>query len=308
MPKTVHVFTPVFHDVPSFLRLRENVRAALPAGFTPRFHLLDDTAGADHAVRGISFPDVTVETMPFNVGHQRALVYGIRRFIMAGIPASSVIVSMDADGEDRPEDLPALIQELVAHEDELPIVLARRTKRKESIFFKTFYFIYRHVYRALTGTVIRTGNYAVMHPQAIARIVMHPYFDLSYASTLFALGTNLRFVPCPRGVRYEGRSKMNFSRLAIHGVRMLMPFMDRIAIRGIVGFSFFFALSVLSFGALVAAHEIWSETVPTWVMMAAALSLVMSFLSICSFVILITVSANMQAMAMSRLETGNPGP
>jgi hypothetical protein len=264
--------------------------------------VLDDSAGEDPALGGLGLADVTVVPMPFNLGHQRALVYGLRCFL-AGNRGDDVVVTMDADGEDRPEDLPALLAEYLRHEAARPIVLAKRTRRKESLFFKAFYFLYKRVFRALTGTVIQTGNYAVLHSGAIAKIVVHPYFDLAYASTLFSLGTRVHLVPCPRGVRYEGRSKMNFSRLAIHGVRMLMPFMDRIAIRGVVAFSLFFGLSVAGCAALVAAHLLGARPMPGWVLLGAVLSVVTSFLSICNFAILITVFANVQGMAMSRLES-----
>ncbi|MGZ3737722.1 MAG: glycosyltransferase, partial [Bdellovibrionota bacterium] len=264
MQRSVHFFTPVYFDSPSFLQLRENILKLLPSGFTAHFHLLDDTAGEDPALRGLSLPGVTVLPMPFNLGHQRALVYGLRCFLAEGNHGDSLVVTMDADGEDRPEDLPALFEKYLQNEKVRPIVLAKRTRRKESLFFKTFYFLYKRVFRALTGTLIQTGNFAVLNSGAIAKIIFHPYFDLAYASTLFSLGTNLQLVPCPRGVRYEGRSKMNFSRLAIHGVRMLMPFMDRIAIRGVVAFSLFFGLSVVGCFALTLVHVHGIYAVPNW--------------------------------------------
>lgn len=304
MQRNVHFFTPVYFDAPSFLKLRENILAKLPAGFNAHFHLLDDTAGEDPAARAISLPDVNVLPMPFNLGHQRALVYGLRRFL-AEKPGDCVVVTMDADGEDRPEDLPSLLAKYVAHEAERPIVLAKRTRRKESLFFKAFYFLYKRIFRALTGTVIQTGNFAVLNSAAIAKIIVHPYFDLAYASTLFSLGTNVKLVPCPRGSRYEGRSKMNFSRLAIHGVRMLMPFMDHIAIRGVVAFSAAFALSTAGMAFLAVLRVGGYYPVPNWLLVGSTLAFVMSFVGICSFAILITVFANVQGVAMARLETGN---
>ena len=302
MQRSVHFFSPVYFDTPSFLQLRLNILAQLPAGFTARFHLLDDTAGEDPALRLISLPDVTVLSMPFNLGHQRAVVYGLRRFLTEN-RCECLVVTMDADGEDRPEDLPALFTKYLEHEEVWPIVLAKRTRREESLVFKSFYFLYKRAFRALTGTVIQTGNFAVLHSGAIAKIIYHPYFDLSYASTLFSIGTNLQFVPCPRGKRYEGRSKMNFSRLAIHGVRMLMPFMDQIAIRGVVAFSALFGFSVLACLTVAVLRIGGYYAVPGWLWVSALLSFVMSFLGICNFAILITIFANVQGVAMARLES-----
>ena len=298
--KHAHFFIPVFLDTESFLILRERILQALPPPWQASFHLLDDTAGQDPEVaKARSLPDVSVVTMPYNFGHQRALVHGLREFLTEGRP-DCLIVTMDADGEDRPEDLPALLSAWEKQGDQSVVVLAKRTKREETIFFKVFYHLYKRVFRFLTGTVIQTGNYAVYHSSVASRILNHPYFELSYASTLFALGSRLVFVPCPRGVRYKGHSRMNFSRLAIHGVRMLMPFMDRIAIRGVLGFAFLTALSAAACLALAACRVLDLYPVPNWAVLSVVLLFVMSFLSVCNFVILITIFANVQGMAMAR--------
>jgi hypothetical protein len=307
MQRSVHFFSPVYFDLPSFLQLRLNILSKLPAGFDAHFHLLDDTAAQDPALRTLNLPNVTVLSTPFNLGHQRALVYGLRRFL-AESHGDSLVVTMDADGEDRPEDLPALFAKYLEHEKARPIVLAKRTQRRESAVFKAFYFLYKRAFRALTGTVIQTGNFAVLHSGAIAKIIYHPYFDLAYASTLFSLGTSLQFVPCPRGKRYEGRSKMNFARLAIHGVRMLMPFMDQIAIRGVVAFSALFGFSVVACAAVALLRLSGIYAVPNWVLLGSLFSFAMSFLGICNFAILITIFANVQSVAMARLDSQPQGP
>ena len=304
--KRAHFFVPVYLDTESFLILRERILQVLPGGWEARFHLLDDTAGQDPGVGAArAFSDITVETMPYNMGHQRALVHGLRGFLSEG-DAGCLLVTMDADGEDRPEDLPALFAAWEKQGDPHAIVLAKRTQRRESLFFKTFYFFYKNVFRFLTGTVIQTGNFALYHSSVGARILFHPYFDLSYASTLFALGSRLVFVPCPRGSRYKGRSRMNFSRLAIHGVRMLMPFMDRIAIRGVLAFAFLTAVSFAACLGLAAARVFGLCHVPNWLLVSATLAFVMSFLSISNFVILITVFANVQGMAMAKAGPREP--
>ncbi len=301
-PKEAHFFIPVYLDTESFLILRERILAAIPSPWTARFHLLDDSSGQDPDLSAArALPDVTVVTMPYNLGHQRALVHGLRDFLSDSDP-SCLIVTMDGDGEDRPEDLPALFEAWEKEKNLHAVVLAKRTRRKETLVFKAFYALYKRVFRFLTGTVIQTGNYALYHSSVGARILLHPYFDLSYASTLFALGSRLVFVPCPRGSRYKGQSRMNFSRLAIHGVRMLMPFMDRIAIRGVLGFALLSLISALLCVALAVARIGGTYPVPNWLILSAVFAFMMSFLSVCNFAILITIFANVQGVAMARLQ------
>lgn len=306
--QTAHFFVPVYHDTESFLILREKVLAALPAPWEARFHLLDDSAGQDSGIATArALAGVEIITMPYNMGHQRALVHGLREWLTEGRP-EGLVVSMDGDGEDRPDDLPALIATWEKQRDRHAIVLAKRTSRIETVLFKTSYLLYKNAFRFLTGTVIQTGNYAVYHSSVASRILFHPYFDLSYASTLFALGSHLVFVPCPRGQRYQGRSKMNFSRLAIHGVRMFMPFMDRIAIRGVLVFSAIAALTGAAGLGLGVARLAGLLPVPGLWLLALGLAFATSFLAICSCAILITIFANVQGVAMARARAGAQEP
>ena len=71
--------------------------------------------GSDSSVQRRSASDwarppahVTVLQPPFNLGHQRALVYALRK-ALPQIADEDAVVTLDADGEDRPEDLPRLL-------------------------------------------------------------------------------------------------------------------------------------------------------------------------------------------------------
>ncbi len=300
-PNVLHFFFPLYFDIPSLLQVREKILASIPEGKTVHFHVLDDSAGSDPRLSSLSsFDDITLLEMPHNLGHQRALVFGLRKFLK-GNKMDALVITMDSDGEDNPADLPALLR---AYDGDgcRPLVLAQRTGRKVSFTFRVFYFFYKRVFWALTGTVIETGNFALYHAQEMKRIIFHPYFVLSYASTLVALGRNKRFVPCARAARLEGYSKMNFVNLAIHGIRMLMPFIDKIAVRGVLVFSFLFTFALLALIVLFAIYSFQLYPVPPWLLLSSLMVLMICFLSICNFVVLVTVFANVQSLALSRLE------
>ena len=169
----------------------------------------------------------------------------------------TLVVTLDADGEDRPEDLPRLLALLAAKpEAERKVVLALRAKRRESLGFKVLYQLFRLLFRSLTGATVRSGNFVAMPGSIAKRALLHPTFDLAYSSAILALDLPIEYVPCERGERCELHSKMTYGRLAMHGLRMLMPFTDRIAIRALVAFVFFGVL-----GALLALVVIFLEAV-----------------------------------------------
>jgi len=302
------IVTPVYRDVRSFILLRERLLEVLSdsrdAEARPvRFVAIDDTAGQDPEIpelRGLS--DVTVLQPPFNLGHQRAIVYALRK-MLPRIGEDDIVVTLDADGEDRPADLPRLLAALRGgSQPQATVALALRTKRRESIGFKLMYRLFRLLFRALTGTTVRSGNFAAMPGSVAKRALLHPTFDLSYSSAILALDIPIEFVPCERGERYEGRSKMTFGRLAMHGLRMLMPFTDRIAIRALAVFVFFLVLGAALALAVVCVKLFTASAVPGWASFTALGSLIVSLVALGNFVTLFVLFSQTRAVSLASIE------
>ena len=300
------IVAPVYRDIESFLILRERVTTILgfdePDPAHLQFFVVDDTAGQDpdiEKVRGL--PDVRVVNAPFNLGHQRAIVLALRA-IGPEFAADDVVVTMDSDGEDRPEDMPALVAALVKDDDPWRVVIARRTKRKEPFTFRLLYFFFQILFRVLTGRSVRSGNYAAYHGAYVHSMLFHPSFDLCYSSSLITLNPDPVFVPCPRGDRYAGQSRMGLEKLLTHGVRMLMPFADRIAIRSLavctatVGATVL-ALIVVLIGRLTGTISLsggWS-----WLLLAGV---VVAGLALVNFLVLFAGYVQTNALSMARID------
>ncbi|MCM2322540.1 MAG: glycosyltransferase [Oligoflexia bacterium] len=306
-PNTIWFISPVYRDVESFLILRDRLRRAVP-GQVARFAVVDDTAGLDEQIGQLAaLGDVTVITPPFNLGHQRAIVHALRT-LAEEMTEEDIVVTLDADGEDRPEDLPRLLAELSkpGHRGLRRIVLARRTRRREAVSFKILYFFFKLFFRFLTGTLIRTGNFAAFRGWTARTVIFHPHFDLCYSSSLLSLGLPVACVPCERGTRYAGRSRMNLVRLISHGIRMLMPFLDRIAIRALIGFSL--ALGGTAGLALaLLARSLWTGqplalAFSGWLGSALALCATLSFVALGNFVILFALFSQSQGFSLRALD------
>jgi polyisoprenyl-phosphate glycosyltransferase len=305
---TTWVVTPVYRDTGSFRILRDRlleVTAAEPGALRGplRFVVIDDTAGQDPAMAALEgLPDVTVLVPPFNLGHQRGLVYALRKMLPT-FADDDAVVTMDADGEDRPEDLPRLLAALDAGgTPDAHVVLALRTKRHEPPAFKILYRVFKLLFRALTGATVRTGNYAVMPGSVAKRALLHPTFDLAYSSAILALDLPVTYVPCERGRRYEGESKMTYGKLTMHGLRMLMPFTDRIAIRALAAFVVFGMIGIVLAAVVVFLKYFTSSSIPGWTSYIALGSLIVSLVALGNFVSLFVLFSQTRAVSLANIE------
>ncbi len=301
------IVSPVYRDVSSFEILREHLLEVLgPEAAQARFVVVDDTAGQDEQIERLRrHADVTILRPPFNLGHQRAIVYALRK-LLPRIGDDDAIVTLDADGEDKPEDLPRLLAALrPGGGEERPkqrVVLALRTKRRESLGFKAFYRLFRLLFRSLTGATVRSGNFAAMPGSLAKRVLLHPTFDLSYSSAILALDVPVEYVPCERGERYEGRSKMTYGRLAMHGLRMLMPFTDRIAIRALAAFVFFGVLGATLAVVVVCLKLFTTSAIPGWTSYIALGALIVSLVALGNFVSLFVLFSQTRAVSLANIE------
>ena len=138
------VLMPVYNDWNALSLLLPDLERSLASSeLKARIVLVDDgstatapvTLGQNHLKSIIS---VDVVSLRRNLGHQRAIAAGLS-YIEANLPQSMVVV-MDSDGEDSPQDVPRLVRECLAHRGE-KIVFAARTRRSEGWFFTFCYHI-----------------------------------------------------------------------------------------------------------------------------------------------------------------------
>ena len=160
-----------------------------------------------------------------NLGHQRAIASGLVYAYQS--LASDAILIMDSDGEDRPED----IHKLMAAAADSRTVFASRTRRSESLLFRFFYLVYRGLHWIATGIPVRVGNFSLLPFSALDSLVVSADLWNHYAAAVFRTNLPRTSVPCPRGKRIHGQSKMNFISLVVHGISALSVFADIVSAR-----------------------------------------------------------------------------
>jgi hypothetical protein len=308
-PLRVFVICPVYRDAEAFAEVRRRAGASL-AGLATfgevRFVATDDTAGEDTALAALADQQTVVTTPPYNLGHQGAIVFALRELVPALRP-DDVVVTMDSDGEDRPEDLPALLEPLLQNPQDLHLLsVARRTQRKEGLAFRLAYVAFKLMFRVLTGTVVRSGNYAAMRGALVVAAIGHPFFDQCYSASLISLPFRRRDVPLPRGSRYSGRSRMGAFGLVTHGMRLLMPFLERIAVRCLLCGVASFGAGLVGLMALVAVTLTQGVEGMAWFWAIVVGTLLGSIVGLLTALTLFATAARSRAQSVRVLHSESP--
>jgi hypothetical protein len=298
---TLWVLSPLLHDTEAFLRVRTEVAQHCvdhDVSGPIRHVVVDDSAGSDREVDQLRGLDgVEVLTPPFNLGHQRAIVFGLRQ-IADDVAPDDIVVTMDSDGEDQPADVPRMVHALES--EGVPLAIAERTERSEPLTFRLMYVCFRLMFRLLTGTAVRSGNFAAQRGDSLSTTIGHPSFDLCYSSTLLTLRRATATVPCARGQRFAGESRMNAHSLVAHGIRMMLPFSERIAVRMLVASGVSFA-ALVTMVVLVAAGGAGSSP-GAGVVSAVVLLAAVMVVSLTSFLVLFAGFAQSSGIAVMGIE------
>jgi len=183
---------------------------------------------ADFLAKVKSFSSVEVLVLRRNVGSQRAIAIGLSHVFE--MKKADAVVVMDADGEDRPEDLVRLIE---AHPglSQPKIIFAERSKRSEGVTFRFLYQMYRAIHFALTGYTIRFGNFSIIPRKLLGCLVVDPNLWLHFAATVVSAHVPYTTIPSQRGVRIHGKSKLNFTNLVIHGLAAISCYNEIVGVR-----------------------------------------------------------------------------
>src|SRR6266850_3380694 len=227
-----------------------------------------------------------------NLGHQRAIAIALAH-IEEKVACQAVVV-MDADGEDKPEDAVRLIGEYQRGDQET-VIFAQRTRRSEGLLFRLSYFIYRRLYKALTGQEIRIGNFSIIPSQLLTRIVVVSEIWNHYSSGILKARIPNRYIPTARSNRLAGSSRMNYVQLVVHGLSAISIYGDVIGVRALMATM---VLAVISLVLIVIAIVVRSATdlaIPGWATYVVGLSFIILLQSITisfSFVFLILNGRN----------------
>jgi polyisoprenyl-phosphate glycosyltransferase len=259
------ILTPVYNDWEVLRMLVAELDAALAAGGESA-QLIAVNDGSQNApdLTGLSLSAIrglSVLHLRRNLGHQRAIAVGLA-YVEANVPCRAVVV-MDADGEDRPQDVLRLISEARKQPADR-VVFALRARRSEGLLFRIFYGIYRAIFKGLTGQTIRVGNFSLIPRSLLRRLVAVSEIWNHYASAVQRARVPCLYVPTARGKRLAGRSTMNFVSLVTHGMSAISVHAETIGSRMLLLSLLFGGGILLAMGGVLAVRFLTDLAIPGW--------------------------------------------
>lgn len=287
------IILPVFNDGESLRLLSEHLFGLVSALKDHSFSLLviDDGSTEEIARDPWQFPTYFLR-LHRNIGHQKALAIGLA-YLNEHFTCNRVVV-MDADGEDRPEDVLSLMDASAKAHDQ--IVFAGRAKRQEGFFFRLFYMIYKICFRLFTGRKIGFGNFSVIPFPLLTRLVHYSEIWSNLPGGIIKSRLPYTSVPTLRGKRLAGYSKMNFTSLLLHGLGAIAVFMDVIAARLLILSVGMILFSVLAIVSILAIRSFTDWAIPGWastLMSSMFIILLQSFL-LSLFTLFLYLSSQLQ--------------
>jgi hypothetical protein len=292
-PRRVLVLAPVFDDWGAARLLLERLDVELErAGLGAQVLFVDDGSPSrcpdewrELAPRVLARIDVL--ELRRNVGHQRAIALGLA-WVQANVPCDVVVV-MDADGEDDPSDVAALV-EAVGRAPPRRIAFAGRKKRSESLAFRAFYLLYQLAFRLLTGRAIRVGNFSAVPRELLATVATLSEIGVHYAAGVQRSRVPCVVVPTVRARRLAGASRMNFVGLVTHGLSAIAVQADTVATRLLIATAVLAGAIALPLAAFVALRLATGEPLPPrWAAAVAAVSFLLVQALVTSLLLALTV-------------------
>ena len=188
----------------------------------------EEQSGLDSNYKKIK--SVKILNMKENRVHQRCIAAGLK-YICDNEKFDRVFI-MDADGEDRPEELNDFYKK--AQENPNKTITGNRFKRSEGIVFRTLYEVHKLLTLIFTGKLIKFGNFSCLPKVHIEKLVQKPYLWNSYSSSVVKTIKDRTSISSTRGLRYVLPSKMNFTALIFHSLAIISVFRNLVILRSAI--------------------------------------------------------------------------
>jgi polyisoprenyl-phosphate glycosyltransferase len=234
----ISIVIPAYNEEDGIAELYRRIVAAAPAWQDQFEVLIVDDGSRDRTLDiceqiGATDGRLKVVSLSRNFGHQAAVSAGLMH------ARGSIVIVMDADLQDPPEELRPFIEKIHAGWD---VVYAIRTKRKEGLIKRICYRAYYRLLKrlAVLDIPLDAGDFCVMRGEVVDAINRLPERNRFVRGLRSWVGFRQTGIAYERQSRFAGEPKYNFRKLF------------KLAADGIVNFSYRPLQFIMSIGLVLA--------------------------------------------------------
>ena len=236
----IKILIPLYNDWQSTSKLVDEINnLSISSEFQISIIIVNDASNHDRPEENKTLENIhsfKIINMKKNQGHARCIAVGLKYIFEK--EEFDYVIPMDGDGEDRPEEIKQLVDNL-GYNPNKPVV-GERIKRSEGIIFRLCYFFHKIISYTFTGESIKFGNYTCLPKSVVKKMVFEKATWSSFSGSLAKVAKDRAAIPSERGIRYFGPSKMSFKNLIIHSLSIISVFKTKVLVR-----SFFFSIIYL---------------------------------------------------------------
>ncbi len=236
------ILIPIYNDRESLTKLIEDINFEMKELNSQISIIVVNDASSqqitDNYPNTENINSIEIINMKENRGHARCIASGLKYIFEK--KEFDYVIPMDGDGEDRPEEIKDFIQ--LAEQSDDKTIIGERTKRSESLFFKTCYQLHKLLTLGFTGHSIKFGNFTCLSKSTIKKMLNEKATWNSFSGSLKKVEKDLLSIPSIRGTRYFGPSKMSFLNLLKHSLSIISVFRKTVLIRSALFIVFYILL------------------------------------------------------------------
>ena len=242
--KNVKILIPVYNDWESLLKLLDEINKTISSIKEYKFScvIINDCSSTPSPKINIpsNIASIKLINMKKNKGHARCNAFGIK--YLAKNDSFDYLIVMDADGEDRPEEIKAFC-DFITSEPSTSVV-GKRVKRSEGPFFQLLYQMHKMITFIFTGKYINFGNYSCLTKNDTKVLSGKKSLWSSFSGSVKKHILKLNSINSARGKRYFGPSKMSLMNLLLHSFAIIAVFKNSVFIRSAI---LIFVISYIEF-------------------------------------------------------------
>lgn len=221
----ISIIVPVFNNAPTLAALAERVGTAL-AGESWELLFVNDGSRDDSLtiLRKLASTNcqIKVANLSRNFGQHPATNAGMM------LARGDEIVFMDADLQDRPEDIPLLLAALRNQDQPVDIVYTIKSERHDPLVTRLTSLVFHYVHSKLTGANIPAGmgTFRAFSRKVLREMLRYQERNILYGPLMVSMGYDCLFVEVPHMERTVGKTSYSFSKRLSLAVSLIIQHTD----------------------------------------------------------------------------------